>query len=136
MFAGRQARRRGLKGLRIAVMAVPVLFVVFAVGFVLSPSVSDWLSRQEFDADRWKAWSDTEEDCCLRWQMVHDLTTESNLVGMKRMEVIALLGEPDSEDHNGLYYNLGMTGHGIDSGTLMLYLNDSGVVERYAVWRG
>lgn len=123
-----------LKKLIMAGVVLLLLYILLVIGFVSIPDINDFLTRQDFNSEQWKTWEETEENCCLRWQMVHDLTEKHNLVGMKRSELIELLGEPDSEIGNDLYYYLGMTGHGIDPGSLILYLNNSSVVERYIVW--
>ena len=125
-----------LKRLVIVVAALPLLFVLLVVGYMSMPNVNDLLSQQEFDRERWQSWEETEKDLFLRWHMVDDLTDEYNLVGMKRSDVIELLGKPESEYGSSLYYYLGLTGHGINSGSLLLDFNRHGVVVRYQVWQG
>lgn len=120
----------------IVLLAAPVFYILLIAFYVSIPTIRDYTERQPFKSDQWKNWTETEAACCARWRMVRDLQKRYELVGMTRAEVIDLLGSPDQEGQATLYYYLGMTGHGIDSGTLSLYLNEAGEVDRYDVWHG
>ena len=68
--------------------------------------------------------------------MTSSLLSKHRLVGMSRDEVIALLGTPEGEEEGKMYYSLGMSGHGIDTGSLILYLDSTHRVGRYERWHG
>lgn len=102
---------------------------------VFSPYVYNYFHRVEFDSEKWQNWNETIEESSLRWHMIHDLENDYELVGKTRLEIIDLLGKPDYESENEIRYYLGMSGHGIDTGTLILILENDNVID-YDVWRG
>jgi len=67
--------------------------------------------------------------------MINDLNKNYELIGMKISEVEELLGKPDSENKEFVSYYLGMSGHGIDTGTLFLEIKN-GIVVELEVWHG
>lgn len=67
--------------------------------------------------------------------MIHDLTTNHELIGLSCKEIKDILGQPESETNNILRYYLGMTGNYIDTGTLTLKLKD-GRVDSYHISEG
>ncbi len=102
---------------------------------LFSPEISNYFNRIEFNSENWKNWEETEKEPSLRWDMVHDLKRNYNLIGMNTNEVKELLGEPDSENKKYLSYHLGMSRHMIDTGTLFLEL-ERGIVTKVKVWHG
>ena len=108
-------------------------YVLFVATMVFSPTVNDYLNRTEFDSDKWKSWEESESELTLRWDMVSDLTSDYELVGMTVQEVESLLGEPNQLSKDSFYYYLGSLG--IDTGTLHLTI-ENGVVTDYKVYRG
>ncbi len=102
---------------------------------IFSPEISNFFDRTEFDSEEWKNWKETENEQSLRWNMVHDLKSKYELVGMNAKEIKELLGKPNRENKNFLSYHLGMSGHGIDTGTLYLELKNEIVVE-VEIWHG
>ncbi len=136
MNQNKQDNLRPFKIAGLILLAAPLLYFLFVAAFVSTPYLNDYVGGISFDSDRWKNWEETEAECCTRWRMVRSLTKRHDLVGMKRSEVIELLGKPGDESKSTLYYYLGMTGHGIDSGSLSLYLNEVGEVESYEVSSG
>lgn len=99
----------------VVLSCVAILFFVF-VG-----------SGKSFNSEKWKSWKETESSMSLRWDMKDDLVDNYNLVGMVKEEVIGLLGEPDYRTTFSVEYFLGMSGHGIDTGTLTLLLKNGKV---------
>lgn len=95
------------------------------------------ISHTKFDSDKWKN-SDlnTEENWDLRWKMMNDLRKNNELVGMKKSEIEKLLGKPDSATNSEYSYYLGMTGTGINTGTLIITFNESEIVEKINVHQG
>lgn len=61
-------------------------------------------SAQEFDAKKWKEkgvdWWMTD----VREKMVEDLTKSDTLIGMNQMQVVELLGLPESENEGEFRY--------------------------------
>ena len=101
--------------------------------FIIIASFLLGCSRQSFDSEKWKNWKETESTMFMRRDMVHDLSKQYNLVGMKRSEIIDLLGQPTSENKRSIGYDLGPTGNRINYGWLSLSLNENNVVEKYGV---
>lgn len=93
------------------------LFILFAV---VSSNIDNYFSRIDFDSDKWKNWTMTEDEMTLRWDMVHDLDQEHELDGMTEEQIIKLLGHPESKSEIEWTYDLGMARSGIDTGTLSL----------------
>ena len=118
-----------------SVVAAYFIFILFLVS---APHINDYFGGIQFDANRWKSWEEgqDEEEWGLRWRMIRSLVKTHNLVGMSRAEVVDLLGKPDSEGRNQLHYYLGISGHGIDTGTLSLYFDNQGRVNKYEKWHG
>ena len=101
----------------------------------MSPSISDFFERTEFDSHVWINWEDTESTQKDRWNMIHDLTKNYELKGKTKIDVKKLLGEPLSESENEMRYYLGLTGFGINTGSLTLNF-DNGKVISFNVWQG
>ena len=116
-------------------MNAKILNYLFIIGLLLSSCGQ--ISHAKFDADKWKN-SDlgAEENWDLRWKMMNDLRKNHELVGMKKAEIVKLLGKPDSEMNSEFSYNLGMTGTGINTGHLTIIFNDNEIVEKINVHQG
>ena len=110
-------------------------YFIFVISLSLYPNVNDYFNRKDFDSDKWKSWEETETDPSLRWNMIHDLKTKHELIGMTRLEIKNLLGEPGSETENEMRYYLGMSGHGINSGSLVIKIKEDKVID-YQAWQG
>src|SRR5690606_31025469 len=102
---------------------------------VLAPYLTNWANRGEFDSARWKNWKETEAEMSLRLNMVSDLEDKYELEGMTTGEIVELLGEPDSKSRVEWAYYLGMAGHGIDTGTLSLTI-ENGRVKSFRIYTG
>ncbi len=116
-------------------MKTKILSCFIIIGLLLSSCGQ--ISYVKFDSDKWKR-SDlnTEENRDLRWKMMNDLRKNHELVGMKKSEIEKLLGKPDSETKSEYRYYLGMTGTGINTGSLTIIFNESEVVKKINVHQG
>jgi hypothetical protein len=126
-----------LKYIIWGIATLTILYILFVSTIVFKPHVYNYFNRTEFNQEQWKTWVETESAMSLRWNMVHDLTSEYELVGMTRQEIINLLGPPDNENqkfHTSSYY-LGMAGFGIDTGSLIIKFKDGKVI-KYEIWHG
>ena len=102
---------------------------------VLRPHISDYFDRTDFESSTWIKWEETEATQKLRWNMIDDLTNNYKLIGKTKEEIKALLGEPESEYVDEISYYLGLTGHGINTGSLSFSF-ENGIVISYHVWQG
>ncbi|MDY3530321.1 hypothetical protein PG593_11125 [Riemerella anatipestifer] len=116
-------------------MKAKILNYLIVIGLLLGSCGQ--ISHVKFDSDKWKN-SDfsTEENWALRWKMMNDLRNNHDLVGMNKTEIEKLLGKPDNESNNEYYYSLGMTGTGINTGSLTITFNERGIVEKINVHQG
>lgn len=105
-----------------------LIYLFFVSSIVFSPYINNYFNRIDFNSSEWKNWEETEKNASLRWNMVDDLEDNYNLVGKTKSEIIMLLGEPNSSTNNELNYYLGMSGHGIDTGSLTLTIQENKVV--------
>ena len=120
----------------IAFVSISVaIYVLVIVLYFLSPSISDFFNRTDFNSNEWIEWEDTEFTQKLRWNMIHDLTNNHNLIGKSASQIKDLLGEPDYEGKTEMSYYLGLTGFGINTGSLTLKFRN-GVVVDFNVHQG
>lgn len=92
-----------------------------------------------FDSNKWKNFNlNEEENWNLRWNMINDLRNNYSLIGKNKTDIINLLGESNSEssESNKMYYYLGYTGHGINTGSLILLLDNNNNVTKIIVREG
>ena len=118
-----------LIGIGVSVYIIGVLFYVF------TPALNDFTNRTEFDSQAWIAWEETESTLQLRWNMVNDLTKNYELNGKSVFEIKTMLGEPSFESNDEIYYGLGMTGFGINTGSLVLKTKNN-IIIGYQVIQG
>lgn len=126
---------RVLRTIAIAIGIGAGAYLFFVAILVLAPYLTNWANRREFDSERWKNWKETEAEMSLRWNMVSDLEDKYELEGMTPGEIVELLGEPDSKSRTEWAYYLGMAGHGIDTGTLSLTI-ENGRVRSFRIYTG
>lgn len=88
--------------------------------FLLSMSGLCCTDKIPFDSEKWKNWVETEWEPDLRWQMRRNLIRKYKLVGMSESEIIDLLGQPYQSTNTIFSYYLGMTGTGVNIGTLII----------------
>jgi len=121
------------KILKPVIITIGILLIC---GFFLRGKIS----HKKFDSDKWKNSNlNSEDNWSLRWDMMNSLRNNHNLVGMQKNEIISLLGEPDdstSEKENHMYYYLGFSHQGINTGNLYLNLNYKGIVTKISVIQG
>jgi hypothetical protein len=119
-----------IKRILLAVTLTGFLYV-FAIGvLVLGPDIRYQFFGRAFDAVAWQNWQESDAEPSLRWEMTKDLTNRYQFRGMPVSKLIELLGEPDTEYADGtLSYYLGMSGRGINTGYLILKVEDNVVVD-------
>ncbi|WP_340203756.1 hypothetical protein [Ascidiimonas sp. W6] len=97
-----------------------VTILLFTIGCV---------EQKDFNSSEWKNWEETESTPNTRWLMHRDLLSKYELEGANKDYILNLLGKPDSETDNEYYYQLGTTGRGINTGTLMIKFANGSVVD-------
>lgn len=116
-------------------IAIGIVVISYPFYYAFSPDITNYHSRVEFDQEKWKVWKETETTVCLRWDMAHDLLKRHDLIGLTSNEIIDLLGEPDRKNKIEIRYYLGMSRHGIDTGSLILTIENDIVID-YTIWHG
>lgn len=92
---------------------------------------------KKFDSYVWKTANlNKEENWSLRWDMINDLRKGYKLVGMTKMEIIDLLGNPYSGTKSEFHYYLGYSKTGINTGTLTISFDEKEIVTAINVWQG
>ncbi|WP_370480116.1 hypothetical protein [Tamlana flava] len=124
-----------LKRILILICALITVYVLFITFLVFSPTISDYFNRNDFDSQTWIEWKEAESSMKVRWNMTHDLTNNYNLIGKKASDLKMLLGKPSRENKNEISYYLGMTGHGINTGSITFKILE-GIVIEYKIWQG
>tara|TARA_R110000751_G_scaffold307580_1_gene429605 strand:- start:237 stop:596 length:360 start_codon:yes stop_codon:yes gene_type:complete len=114
------------------------IFAFLIVASVISLVV--FLSRDknsiEFNSEKWKSWTESEAELSTRWNMISSLREKHELKGKTKTEIIILLGKPQNKTNNEFYYYLGMSGFGINTGTLYLKFNEENKVVKINIWDG
>lgn len=126
---------RVAKVIAVAIGIAAGAYLFFVGMLILAPYLTNWANRTEFDSERWKNWKEAETEMSLRWNMVSDLEDKYELKGLTTDEIVELLGEPDSKSRSEWTYYLGMSGHGIDTGTLSLTI-ENGRVKSLRIYTG
>ena len=116
-------------------IGIGIIYLMFVIFIVLKPDINDFFNRTDFVSNEWINWEDTESTYGLRWNMTHDLTNNYNLEGKTKKEIKTLLGNPSSESKTHLSYYLGLTGHGINTGSLT-FTFENGKVIKFKIWQG
>jgi hypothetical protein len=114
------------------------IFIILGVLFGIALGLRGKISHQVFDSEAWKnANMRSENEWSLRWDMMNDLRKKHHLIGMKRKEIVDLLGYPEepSTEMEFRYY-LGYSKKGINTGSLIITFNDKGIVKAIKVWQG
>lgn len=88
-----------------------------------------------FDQQKWKAEKGNTSHKNPRIGMVSDAEKVLRL-GMKRDEVIQLLGEPDRDQTNTLEYDIGASPYGIDYELFVLEFDALGLLKTWRTVRG
>ncbi len=110
-----------------------LIFSILILGFTLRGKISG----QKFISEKWRNSNlNSEENWNLRWSMMNNLRNNYELVGRKKYEIIKLLGNPEMDNRNELTYYLGYTGMGINTGTLIIYVDSNNIVTDLKVHQG
>jgi hypothetical protein len=118
------------KNLKIITITLTILIVLF---FGLRGKIAG----EKFNSEKWKnADFKLEENWSIRWDMMNSLRNENELIGKSYDEIIRILGKPDDETKNELYYNLGYTGNGINTGNLTIEIDEERKVINIKVREG
>jgi hypothetical protein len=113
------------------------ILIALIIFITLSLFLKGKISGQKFESEKWKYSNlNSEENWNLRWSMMNSLRNNYELKGKTKSEIIGLLGKPDSKIKNEMSYYLGYTGFGINTGTLVIRLNERGIVENLHVSQG
>ena len=99
---------------------------LFALSFLLLFSCSN---QKDFDSSEWKNWVETEDNLNLRWEMRCDLLDKHDLKKYNKPQILDLLGKPDFENESEFRYNLGYSGNGINTGSLIIFFKNDFVIE-------
>lgn len=112
-------------------------FIFLLIFFCLFLSACGNITVEKFDSYKWKNLNlNIEENQDLRWNMMNDLRKKHKLVGMTKSEIENLLGKFDDENKTYCSYYLGLTGRGINTGTLTLTFDKNNVVTSISVTQG
>ena len=117
----------------LRVIAVVIICYLLLVGYlILGPAVKSLLNRKSFNSQEWK--SHTNERNPVKLNMVDDLLSSHQLVGMSKKEVEELLGKPPVTGYFKEYdyvYWLGPErgAFGIDSEWLGIKFKDGNVIK-------
>ncbi|WP_435509286.1 hypothetical protein [Variovorax sp. LT1R16] len=127
--------------IRAILRAIKWLALGAIVVFVAYAGLFYWLfhggvfATSRFDSTAWFAQQTNESDAyCYRGGMAKHIKDEILRPGLKREDVVRLLGQPDSENSREIQYVLGMcSGLRIDFDGLHVYFNSRGELERVAI---
>ena len=101
-------------------------FLLLTTLFLLIISCSE---QKDFNSKEWKNWTESETTPNTRWLMRKDLLKRYDLVGVSKDSITNLLGTPNSETNTKYFYQLGMTGRGINTGTLIITMENNIVID-------
>jgi hypothetical protein len=127
-----------MKWFKRVILSLGILFLIYfgvVMLFVLTPDINDYFDRAKFESKVWIEWKDDVNEQKVRWNMTNDLIKNYALIGKNISEIKKLLGNPSFEDKHELNYFLGLTGHGINTGSLKLKLKNNKVIS-YKIWQG
>lgn len=111
-----------------SLLSIGIILIVFM-------GTSMGCDRIPFDSEEWKNWKESEAEPSLRWNMITDLISQHKLEGMTINQVIELFGEPEIRTKYEFYYYLGYSERGINTGSLILRL-ENGTVVKYEIFQG
>ena len=106
------------------------VLVVLAVGLLVARRMLE-PDYQVYDRERWVAEKSAKASENRRSLMVKDIKRRLH-VGMTKLEVVDLLGQPDGTRGNVFSYELGMPGFGVD---YEYFLIEFDAAERVTRWR-
>jgi hypothetical protein len=113
------------------------IFLVFGIVILIGFFLRGNNTHEEFNSEKWKNWTETEQKMSMRWDMMNSLRNNHKLKGKTKSEIINLLGEPSEGKSNiSFRYYLGMAKHGIDTGSLVITFGENDLVSDFYVWHG
>jgi len=96
--------------------------------FQIAISCGQTQVSKNFNSNDWKNWEETEGSMFDRLEMAKDLIKTDEIMLFDKIEVLELLGDPNSFDKNSITYFLGHSGNGINTGSLNILFNDKNKV--------
>jgi outer membrane protein assembly factor BamE (lipoprotein component of BamABCDE complex) len=119
--------KRILIGIGISILAAGLAGIVFFI-IILYPVFENRFDDGTFDRELWHTYHQSMDRDNPRGNMADDLRENHLRQGMKKDEVIALLGEPDFDEQTHVFkYTLGMwSGTRIDYDSLDIEFDLSG----------
>lgn len=122
---------RAIKWLALGAVAV---FVVYA-GWLYWRFHGGVFATSRFDSAAWSAKQTAASiSSCYRGGMAEHIKEQTLRPGLKREEVVRILGQPDFEKADEFHYVLGMcSGFRIDFDGLHVYFSPTGALERVAI---
>lgn len=118
---------------------VIILVIIVSVFFGISVLLDDGVDQTPFVSNIWKNTPAVFSHDSVRLRMIDDFLESHSIVGMSRVEVILLIGEPDQTEYFKSYEMVYMLGQetgsyfAIDSQWFVLDLNDSERVVSYDI---
>ncbi len=118
---------------------VIILVIIVSVFFGISVLLDDGVDQTPFVSNVWKNTPAVFSHDSVRLRMIDDFLESHSIVGMSRVEVILLIGEPDQTEYFKSYEMVYMLGQetgsyfAIDSQWFVLDLNDSERVVSYDI---
>ncbi|CAD0007124.1 hypothetical protein [Flavobacterium salmonis] len=116
---------------------IKLITLIFGTIILLCICLCGQFTHEKFNSKKWKnADQNLEENWSIRWDMMNSLRNEKELIGKSYEEIITILGKPDNESKTELYYSLGYTGNGINTGNLKIEINTEKKVTNIKVSEG
>ena len=120
----------------IASLPIAAATVFLAVGYAFVTAIYGFdPTFGRFDAARWKAQGSDKGNPSPRYRMLGSIE-ERLRPGMTRVEVEALLGEPDERHGLDYYSGLGTMFPGIDYDSLVIEFDVAGKLKSYRISQG
>ncbi len=113
-------------------MPIKILLLFVLLCFFSCKTTTKDATPLKFDKIKWRA--QVDNDYPYREQMLQDVIDNEPLKGLKKMDLIQLLGEPDRTDSSYLFYKIAQTRVGffpLRTKTLVIKLTKDSMVE----WR-
>jgi outer membrane protein assembly factor BamE (lipoprotein component of BamABCDE complex) len=127
-------RKSVLRAIKWLVLGAVVLFVAYG-GWLYWLFHGGAFATSRFDSTAWSTKQTNESvSHCYRGGMAKHVKEQVLRPGLKREEVLRILGQPDFEKPDEVHYVLGMcSGLRIDFDGLHVYFNSTGELERVAI---
>ena len=127
-------RKSVLRAIKWLVLGAVVLFVASG-GWLYWLFHGGVFATSRFDSTAWSAIQTNESvSRCYRGGMAKHVKEQVLRPGLKREEVVRILGQPDFEKPDEVHYVLGMcSGLRIDFDGLHVYFDSTGELERVAI---